>query len=174
MDESTEKEVARIMEQYNRPMQDPTVVQMQLDMSEQINLLEHDFRGEWFDFKAQEWKPSGMRMMNDEGVRALIGIMHNYLTPNTWLSNLNDSDIEKIMKPFHLKLAALLVDKQEEWEIEDAYMRITVQKMTDTTLLAMKRSLFHKTLDALSQSSKFYEQREIAPKKGKGPLNWFR
>jgi len=175
MDPETEKEVARVMEQQYRPYQDPSVVQIQLDMSDAINLVEHDLKGEWFDYKDQEWKHSGMRMLNDEGVRAIISIMHNYLTPNTFLSNLDDSDIEKIMQPFHVKLAALLTDKQEEWEIEDAYMRMIVQKVTDILLFAMKRSLFHKTLDAVTQSTKFYEQREIAPRKtGKGPLGWFR
>lgn len=174
MDEQTEKEVGRRIQQNIQNYPDSSVLQLQLDMSDPINLIEHDLKGEWYDYKDQEWKRSGMRMMNDEGVRAIVSILHNYLTPNTFLSNFDDSDIRRIMEPFHRKLAAMIIDKQEEWEIEDAYMRMIVQKITDTLLFAMKRGLFHKTLDALTQSSRFYESKEVSPKKsGRGPLKWF-
>jgi len=170
MPDDEPRQVGYNRQELIRSYPDASMVQIFLDMTDIVNLTEHHLKGEVYDMASGVWVPSGMRMMNDEGVKAMISQLQLYGGPNTFLSNVDDEDIFKIMMPYHRKLAAMIIDKQEEWEVEDAYIRMIVQNITDTILLAMKRGLFHKTLDALTQATRITEAREVEKKHGRIPF----
>lgn len=169
----------RIQQQeMGRSVFPPTIAQLQLDLTEVLDQIEHDLRGEFFfvgyDKEGNEvkgWRFAGTKMMNDEGVRMVMSVYHTYLTANTFLTVLDDQDIQRIMEQLHLALAALLCDKQEEFEIEDAYLDILMCKLTDPIWIALKRALNSITLNAMTETHRSHEIREVQrQKQGLGKL----
>jgi len=162
----------RFIEQYNLQM-DPSIAKLQLDMTSTINFLEHDLKGERLHIgedkatgeMVREWRPTGMRMMDDNGVQTVVSVLHTFLNPNTFLTVVDEEDIERIMSRFHRTLAGLLVDKQEEFAIENAYLYILMDKITNIVWLALKRGTGSMTLNAFTKSHKAVETHELAPRK---------
>jgi len=153
---------------------DPSIAKMQMDFTDTIARIKHNLKGEILytseddrGRRVTEWRPTGMRMMNDEGVRFVISDLQMYLIPNTFLSIVTDYEINEIMRRYHQHLAGVLVDKQEEFEIENAYLYNITDKVTNTIWLALKRGTNSKTLDALTKSYKAVETHELAPRKKK-------
>ena len=170
-DEQGEFQSSKAMETMTSGIE-PSVAQLQLDMSDVINFIEHDLKGEYFYIgmddngqQMREWRKSGVRMMNDKGVQTIISILHTYLNPNTFLTNLDDEDIERMMSRIHKHLAGLFIDKQEDWEIPNALLDTLMDKVTNIVWLAMKRAEFSKTLDSFTKSYKYTEVRDSKPKK---------
>lgn len=149
-----------------------TLAEVLLDMNKQIDILEHDLKGEFMIvYKdeetgdiVEEWRQGETRLLNDDGVRFVISMMHSYLTPNTFLSVLDDEDIERIMSRIHINLAILLVRKQRIWAINPEYMNTMEDKITNILWIALKRSLNSKTLDTFGKTQKSSEIRETKPK----------
>ncbi len=154
---------------------DPTIAQLQLDMSTTIEFIEHDLKGEHLTVEIDQegnkvpvWKSSGMRMVNDKGVRAIISLLHSYLNVNTFLSVVGEEQIEAIMSRFHLNLAGLLIDNQEEFEISNEYLYILEGKLTDIVWLALLRaSKGGKTLECFTKTHSVSEMREMKQERKK-------
>ncbi len=153
-----------------RPMQDPSVVAIQMNMDQTIDRVEHLMRGEKWNYQKEEWVKGQFKAVSDEGIDALMTYPRAHLTPNTFLANFDDDKIFKIMRPMHMEITDMIIEKQEEWEIEDAYRRFIVTTITNPIYFAMTRGLYHLTLDSLSQGVRITEAREVERKKSRIPF----
>jgi hypothetical protein len=176
-----EREDRNIVGKYTNTSQteapDAGLAQLQLDVSKVLMQLEHDLKGEYLDAKMlpdgsiqEEWKKGKETIMNEEGVRYVIAVLRTYLTPNTFLSVVDDEDIEHIMggeSGLHFHLACLIVDNNARWDLKPEYWNTIEDKITDTVWLALKRaSKGGKTLDSFTRAHTSTEIRtERAPRK---------
>lgn len=157
----------RQYEETSRRESEQKLAEIMLDSSVTLQDLERNLRGEFFfagyDEQGNEvkgWQKSGLRLANEEGVRAIMTFVGLNLTPITYLTNLDDQDIENMMVPIHQDLAGMLVDKQDEFEIDSAYLKPLLTTLTNIIWQAQKRSLFAKTLESFTESHKSMEVRE--------------
>jgi hypothetical protein len=166
---------ARYYETVSQGM-DYGVADLLLNMTQAINLLEHYLKGERFFVEKDEagnmiqsWQPTGVKVMNDEGTTQMIMTLQLYLNQNTFLTVLDDEDIERIMTRLHMRLLGQILDRQTEYEIQTAYIRPVVGNITDVIWMALKRSFHSKTLDAFTKTYKAVETHE-SPRKRRA---WF-
>ena len=153
-----------------RPIQDPSVVAIQMNMDQAIDRVEHLLRGEKWNYTSQDWERGKFRAISDEGIDSLMTYPRAHLTPNTYLANFDEDKIFKIMRPMHMEITDLIIEKQEEWEIEDAYRKFIVTILTNPIYFAMTRGLYHLTLDSLSQGVRITEAREVEKRHSKIPF----
>jgi len=153
---------------------DPSLAKLLLDMNESIQQLAQDLRGYYPKVVELEpgkwgevWEKSDFQMMNEEGVRFVVSVLHSYLSPMTPMTALSDKQIQIIMEGFHKHLAGAIMDKQDEWGIDNSYMYVITDKITNLVWMCLLRAKEGKTLYALMKSHKSVETREIAPKKKK-------
>jgi hypothetical protein len=150
------------------------ILQMQMNMQETIEFIEHALRGEYLKtFRnaqgevEQVWEPAGDPVMNEKGIRGMSLFLNFNLNPNTYLSNTREDQINKMMTDFHIDLASVIMDKQVEWGIAPVYMDVLTTMLTNIVWQAMLRSLDHLTLKSVSQSQRVQEQIVRAPPKPK-------
>jgi hypothetical protein len=149
-----------------------SIAQLQLDMTDTIDLIEHDLKGEQYNFKTKLWEKTGTRLMNDEGVRFLISLLHTYLNRNFILSNFDADKIETIMTKLYKELGWVIIMKEDEWDVDKAYRYIILDKLSDQVWASLLRAIDGKTLKAFTQVHTSQEMREYQPKKKPWYLFW--
>jgi len=176
------------MEQQNEPrvvgtrqmeffggVSDPTIAQLQLDLTAQIEFIEHDLKGEYLSVtfdkdgnKEMSWKFTGVRRMNDLGSRHLVSLLHEYLNVNTFMSVTTQQQIEAIMSRFHRRLSGLLIANRRNFEINSSDdIKDVIGGVTDIVWLALLRSKGGETLKAFTKTHSSSEMRETKQERKK-------
>jgi len=154
---------------------DPTIAQLQLDLTAQIEFWEHDLKGEYlkvtFDEegnKNMSWEQSGIRRVNDNGVRYVVSLLHEYLNVNTFMSVTSSQQINAIMSRFHRRLAGLLIENRRNFAIRSSDdIKDMVGGITDAVWLALLRSKGGETLKAFTKTHSVSEMRETKQERKK-------
>ncbi len=100
---------------YNTPR--PTEYLEHLDTQKYLEKIEHNLKGEKYDFKKQNWvKVPELAIMNERGVDNVLRFLGSILDKQMFLSNLHPKEIEKVCRALHIALAR---DFLYHWRVYD-------------------------------------------------------
>jgi len=141
---------AAVMEEQEKSM-----VLDQLDLSEELERIEHLLRGhiikngEWDTDAAEDCPPS----LNEYGVRVIMKFISFYLNKNKLLSNYDSETINSKMEDFSIELADLIFMKYREMGLDTSEKRkmysIIVREIQDAVHDTYLRALGGKERDSL-------------------------
>jgi len=163
-----------------------------LDTSEILEQLENMLLGKYWNDKDQEWQPimitigyekdedgNDVKVMREEQplmpartIRIIIGSLRMYLSPNTFLSVLNDERINDIMWEVCQNLAILFYRLRGKIKPEEKAFLDSMIK--DSILLGLNRANKKVTLDAISKMQTSVEHIQANPQQEKTPEKEFK
>jgi len=148
-----------------------------LDASDMLDKLKNTLLGMEYDDEEDEWKPATMvigiddkgreiigkegPLMDPRDVRLTISYLQVFLSPNTFLSILDDDTINDIMWDVSKKLAVLFYNLRRKLNPESRDM---IWGMVEyPILLGLKRATRKITLDAVSKTQQSHEIIQASP-----------
>ena len=105
-----------IMEAHRQQIEDFS--KWRLNPEEILALLEHNFRGEIWDIVQKQWKDTGRRLMNEEGISMMISTAATRINKVTMLTNFSEDEIFQQMRFFEIQLVGIIFSKLNDFEIE--------------------------------------------------------
>jgi len=149
------------------------LIQWQLDGKDVLEEIEHKLKGEVWggtDSKGNEiYKPKGVRLMNDEGIGAVLTLISARLSKLVILSNLEDDDIRKMQLAFSKDLIGLFYVKYKDFAIAVPYLSSIVNFIEDLVYATLKRALKGGERDFLKMTERLrIESGSDKPNKGIG------
>jgi hypothetical protein len=140
--------------------QERSMVLDQLDLSEELNRIEHLLRGHIIkrDAEGNEYwdeteDPSCPPPFNEHGVRSIMKFISFYLNKNKLLSNYDEETINHKMEDFSIELADMIFMKYREMGMDNPEKRklypIVVREIQDAIHDTYLRALGAKERDSL-------------------------
>lgn len=142
----SENEKSDSMEQYPFRMIAPQQVNrdnliIQTSPERVGELLEHELRGESFDYKTQSWSVTRKPLMNNEGIDTIITLVKQFLTQNSTLSNISDKMAKTQAYMFGNTLIDALQVNTKKWKLDKSIRSSLVVGITCMVYLVLTRSL---------------------------------
>lgn len=114
--------------------------------NEELLYFEHDLRGEYLDTKdnTPNWKVGGDRLLNEKGIRYLIGDLRSIANKNTYLSNIEESDRYRIYDIIVSSLNTItdnLLFNHQEYALEARNLDSIVEKCANIIEFSVRRPL---------------------------------
>lgn len=164
----------------------------QQDLSEDLQDMLHDLRRE--EFVNGSWQPIMMvgydkddniilddmgkpqgfpapAMLNDNGIYRIISITKRFLNKNTMMSNLNEKDINRMLRNLKTTLVYSLCPRYDEFGIEKNDISSILMIVTNCAEFTVKRALNNgerKHLETIRKMVEAYMQRPELEQKKKG------
>ena len=151
--------------------QDKGMAESQLDLSEELERIEHLLRGhiikkdketqlEYWDEPTAE--QDNMRLLNEYGVRLIMQILNMYLSKRKLLANYGEDEINWKMKKFAIELADLIFTKDREMGLDTPDKRkcysMLVMEIKDAVHDIYSRALGGKERDSIRKRWNLNEQ----------------
>jgi len=129
----------------NRPV-DAEFAKWLEQLSEELLYLEHDLRGEYLDQTGErpEWIRSGEEVMNERGIRYIIGELRALANKNTFMSNLErDTDrVYDILVSYLNTITDNLLLNHVEYSLNSRHFDSVVEKCANIMEFALRRPLY--------------------------------
>jgi hypothetical protein len=109
-----------------------SVVPMLTNVEDVIAYLEHDFRGESWEIDPQiggQWVSKGTSLMNDQGIKNIVSMVHPYVNKIAMTSNFTDEEIGKFVFDMCCTLREHLATHYEKYEIDTKNLEIILIKI---------------------------------------------
>ena len=139
--------------------QEKGLAEEQLDLSEELERIEHLLRGHIVKRDEQggtywdEPEDESLRPLNDYGVRVLMKTISIYLSKRKLLSNYDEDTINQKMEDFSIELADLIFMKYGEMGLDDSEKRkmysMIVREIQDSVHDVYLRALGGKERDSI-------------------------
>lgn len=131
-------------EGWSSPMstQDPQLTKWTLTPDELLEFIEHELRGEDFDFETKKWMIKSKAIMNETGVRQIISIIRHHVNKIFFLSNLDEPQIYDMMFNLSNNLTQLLFNNGTEFEIDwsKGHQNFLVDNVCDLVFAGLRKS----------------------------------
>lgn len=130
---------------YSRPLETEFAKWLE-DFNNELLFLEYDLRGEYLDQSEDppKWRASGDRMLNEKGIRYVIGELRSLCNKNTFMSNLerDTTRVYEIMLSFTNTVTDNIFYNQHEYGVEARHLDSIVEKCANITEFALRRPLY--------------------------------
>jgi len=98
--------------------QNQELTRWQLNADDILEFIEHELRGQDFDYTQRTWLASGEAVLNERGIRTIIGVVRHHVNKVMFLSNLEDQQIYDMMYNLSNNLAQLLFNNGDEFGLD--------------------------------------------------------
>lgn len=119
---------------------DPQQTRWQLEVIDILADLEHDLKGEVWDSDTSKYKQVGEPRVNEIGLRDLMSFVRTHVNKVSFLTNLNEDDVNQICQEARVDLAELLLFNWQEYKIEKTNLNTLVEMIDHFIFLALMRS----------------------------------
>lgn len=136
--ESQLKDAPIIKQQENTNQE---LTQWQLSPLDIFDSIEHNLKGEVFNPNKNEWEQRGIRLMNDNGIRAVISHLYAGNSKIIYMSNLTEEEINKMAYNVMGNLSTLLGINLRNFEIEQSNFFTILTLVGNTVFAGLKRAL---------------------------------
>jgi hypothetical protein len=153
-----ESDIEAMMRTPVAEKQDAELTRWQLMVEDIILELEHDFRGEIFMEDENKWEVKGESLMNEKGIRSIIGVLRASVHKILFLSNLTEDDVYLITRDTHIELACLLAQNIDNFEIKKAYLSSILNKVVFITYEGLRRAFMGGERTFLKQTERRIER----------------
>ena len=109
------------------------------DMTADLELLEHDLLGEEYNPREKQWVKAGASLTNKAGAHAFSSDVRPRINKNTFISNLDDKQIQLFMNNYGRSLSDMIFFNQEDFEIKPENMSVIFNKLYDFVYIALHR-----------------------------------
>ena len=116
--------------------------------NEELLYFEHDLRGEYLkqpdNGEAPEWTIGGDRVLNEKGIRYIIGELRAIANKNTYLSNVEERDrgrINEMVVTIICTITDNLLFNHEAYQLEARHLDSLVEKCANIIEFAVRRPL---------------------------------
>ena len=130
----------------------------QLDLDEVINELELSLKGMVFDPSRKRWVQRYKPRANEEGISSVMTEVRSRLNKNFILTNLEDSDIKRIMIEINTAIINKIILCRKEMGIDKTDIESIVDMIDHAVFATLKRAEKGHTLHAISTITRRYEQ----------------
>lgn len=137
----SDQEKANYYERLIPQQQEDSQVRWQLDFEDILKRMEREWAGYIWNDDLNVWEKKGRRIMTDDGIRQIVGLIHANVNKATALSNLSPFNISEGCKRVHLALASGFLHHQEDWQISVADMRMVRVKVMNLIFFGLKKGM---------------------------------
>lgn len=158
-----------------REMQTDELTRHMLSSDDVIEQLEHQLRGEDFDYEKNMWlKAVGKPVLNERGVRIIISRVRWYVNRVPFLSNLEDPQIYEMMYNFSNNLTELIFNNGDEWELNWAYamQNNLVDEICDLVFIGLRRAFAQGERKFLGSHTKILHRIDESPNQKQAGKKW--
>lgn len=108
-----------------------------------LNFLEHDLRGDVYDEKTESWLPPDeghKKIINKDGIRAIMSLTRTVVNKNTFVTRLEEKQINMMTLQLNLDLIDLLFQKGDDFEVDPKMMTVIEDKIMFFIYNALSRA----------------------------------
>lgn len=114
--------------------------------NEELLYFEHDLRGEFLNQKGDtpKWEAGGDRVLNEKGIRYIIGEIRSIANKNTYLSNIEEADRNRIYAIIVSAINTItdnLLFNHVEYELDARNLDSIIEKCANMIEFAVRRPL---------------------------------
>lgn len=150
---------------------DERLTQWQLDLTNLMEELAHNFRGDTFNVETNKWETNKeYKLMNEKGIREIINKIA-LANRNIFLSNFTEEEIVTLMRFFMISFTNFLALNYGNFEIEKRNLTMIKEIVVFTMYPALKRGLGAGERKSIYQTQKVIETNVSRPSEqsqGKG------
>lgn len=124
-------------------IQTPELTRWQLSPDEILEFIEHELRGEDFDYSKNRWIQKSTPILNEEGIRFIVSKIRRKVNKITFLSNLDEQIIYEMMLGFSQTLTQEIFNNGEAWGIDwnKGHQNSIVDDVCDMVFIALRKAL---------------------------------
>ena len=124
-----------------QPNRDAELTRWQLSAWDLLNDLEHDLKGEFWNENTRLWEKAeySNQLLNDKGVRAIISLLKPIVNKNTFLSNLREERVNKLLLFISNRVCETLYFNFKEFDIKPEFYFILNEMIQDFLETAFRR-----------------------------------
>jgi hypothetical protein len=132
-----------INEQVNiKPAVDETTRRWQLSGIDVVEEIAHRFKGDNYDFTKNKWVThEEMRLMADQGITEICGILSTFINKNLLLSNFNAAEIRLMFIDFEKSMTLQIEMNWERWGLERNDFDVVWLTICNTAWASLNRAL---------------------------------
>jgi hypothetical protein len=125
-----------------KTMEQDEFMRWQFTPDDILEFIEHELRGEDFDYQNNVWKRTGEPIMNEKGIRFLISMLRKRLNKIIFLSNLTDDHIYDIMLTLSNDLTQVIFTNGEQWELDfgRSFQDTLVNDICDLVFIGLRKA----------------------------------
>jgi len=159
--------------EYAPPKRSEETIRWQLSVEDLIETMQMLLAGMVYSERENKWKPLGIRLMNDKGIRTMVTVLSFHVNKNIMLSNFNNKEIRSMMERIHRAIASrisLSFDKngKSDFDIEKANLDLITHSVTNFIWGGLKRAELGAEKKFLSETQRITEKIVTKPEKKKG------
>ena len=147
--------------------QPPELTRWQLSADDVLEFIEHELRGEILDNSGQnpKWTAAGQPILNERGVRTVVGILRHHVNKILFLSNLDDQQIYDIMYNLSNNLTQILFNNGDDFDINWArgHQNTIVDNVCDLVFVSLRQALDQGGRKFFSSSTKVLHRIDESP-----------
>lgn len=182
--------------------QDSETIKFRLNVDDLVNQIEHDLKGEhwvreqmkgWVTNKEgqrievglvdengvpvmeEHWKKVGIAKCNDYGAKCLTGEIRKFIGKNSFLSDLNEEEINMLCRNIGHILNNLVEDRFDDYNIDAKDVESIIFGITELLFISLKRAEMGRERDSISKMQTVTEH-NITGSGGQrsvlNPFNW--
>lgn len=140
-----------------------------LEQSDDIlNLLEHDLRGDILieDKTGIYWESKGKPLLNEIGIRFVVGYLRHFANKNTYMSDLGEDRVGEICLATTLSLTDALFFRWVEFGINPDNFSVIVEHVNNIIEFAARRAMHGGERKFLKQTENIVRHYTSNPKEG--------
>ena len=157
--------------------QDSETVKYRLEVEALLVELEHDLKGEqWMvqdinGEKVEGYFKIGIAKVNDYGAKAIVGEIRKFVGKNTFLSNMDENEINTRVRVISHMLINLLQDKHNDFEIKAADFESVIFGISELLFISLKRAQGAGERESLNKTVNINES-HVTPIQSQGGSWW--
>lgn len=159
---------------FNSPMYqkkaDAEFTKWQLDVTEMLELMEHNFRGEVYDQAEDKWEKRYPAEMSEEGIAYVMKRLRFYMDRNFMLTNLKDEEVFMISRTVSMDIAMVFYQNYRRFGIDKSILTTLVNQISWAVFVTLKRAWGAEERKSLRENSQRQEIRSYAPDQEKKGL----
>ena len=117
------------------------LTQWQLSPLDIFDSIEHNLKGEVFNPATNAWEQRGLRLMNDNGIRAVITHLIAGNSKIIYMSNLSEEEVNKMAYGVMSNLGTILGINLRQFEIDQSNFFTVLTLVGNTVFAGLKRAM---------------------------------
>lgn len=126
------------------PQMPSEILELELNYGKTLDVLERKLRGEVEEMdketNSRKWIRRHEPWMNNSGISKIIGIIRGHIDVNTFLTFLDNSEINQITWEISDEVTTILANKTNDFEIDPTYLGIIQSIIINNIFFALKRA----------------------------------
>ena len=149
----------------------PDLLMWEMSASDTLKAFHYSMKGLYWDESERKWIKFGKPLMNDEGLRMIVGFVADFLSKDKILTDLDSDQINLMIKTSLTALVYHIRMNYRRYAIDKTNADIIVRRIEAFMVANLNRSIGGRTLDHQKPMIKRVES--ITPERQKdGFLSW--